>query len=89
MIDNSLSDVWRSLIPGIKGYSWFKPNEEYKSIIDYRSISDHLMSYVSQNIYEEIMKNDEEIMRPGHLMQVCYKMRNIMVMGSEKYSMTV
>ncbi len=35
MTDNNLTDVWRSVNPDVKRYSWFKPNGANKSRIDY------------------------------------------------------
>lgn len=41
--DNNLTDVWRKLNP--KSYSWFKPNGDNKSRIDYWMVSDSVLKY--------------------------------------------
>lgn len=35
LINNNLTDIWRVRNPGIKSFSWFKPNGACKSRIDY------------------------------------------------------
>lgn len=47
--DNNLTDVWRKLNPGVKSYSWFKPNNDNKSRIDYWMVSDCVLQYTSQS----------------------------------------
>ena len=35
--------------PGVKTFSWFKPNGESKSRIDYWLVSDNFLTYVKQS----------------------------------------
>ena len=53
MTDNNLTDIWRRLNPDVKSYSWFKPNGENKSRIDYWLVSDDILRYAS---YTKISK---------------------------------
>lgn len=46
IIDNNLTDAWRSLNPGVKHNLWFKPNGGSKSRIDYWLVSDNFFTYV-------------------------------------------
>lgn len=46
--DNNFTDIWRSLNPGVKNYSWFKPNGESRSRIDYWLVSDDILRCTSQ-----------------------------------------
>lgn len=47
--ENNLNDVWRYLNPEVEGFSWFKPNGESKSRIDYWMVSDNILKYTSQS----------------------------------------
>ncbi len=44
---NYLVDIWRRVNPGIRQYSWHKPNNTCKSRIDYWLVVDALAGYVS------------------------------------------
>ena len=49
MTENNLTDVWRRLNPGIRSSSWFKPNGDGKSRLDYWLVSDDILKYVAQS----------------------------------------
>lgn len=43
--EQNLIDAWRYLNPGIFKYSWFSPNSNLKSRVDYWLIANHLLCY--------------------------------------------
>lgn len=45
LINNNLTDIWRVRNPGIKSFSWFKPNGACKSRIDYWLGSDNILNH--------------------------------------------
>jgi len=49
MTEKNLSDVWRHLNPEVECFSWFKPNGESKSRIDYWMVSDNILKYASKS----------------------------------------
>ncbi len=49
MTDNNLTDVWRNLNPGVKRFSWFKPNGGSKYRIDYWLVSDDVLRTVAKS----------------------------------------
>lgn len=47
--ENNLYDIWRDLYPDAECFSWFKPNGENKSRIDYWLVSNNIIKFVSQS----------------------------------------
>lgn len=55
---NGLIDIWRSCNPGIKQYSWYKPNNTCKSRIDYWLVPDSLRNFASDTLISKAPLTD-------------------------------